>query len=74
MKKSFLVGILGVTGVVAALSLSSCISGDESSKRSGYSSAACREKCERLGQTVAVAASADAGKCVCLAESRRGDN
>jgi len=66
MKKLFLVAMLGAT---AAL-MSSCITGS-GEKRAGYSSDACRQKCQRLGQVVSVAASADAGKCICVNETSR---
>jgi hypothetical protein len=73
MKKSFLAVVLGVTSLTVATLVTSCVTGSEDSKRKGYSSEACREKCERLGQTVAVTPSENAGKCICLAESRRSD-
>jgi len=74
MKKSFLAAILGLTSLTLAGFVSSCAkSGDEDPRRPGYSSEACREKCQHLGQTVAVTPSENSGKCICLAESRRTD-
>jgi hypothetical protein len=67
MKKSFLAAILGLTALVG------CVTGDNAAERRGYSSEACREKCQHLGQTVAVTPSENSGKCICLAESRRTD-
>ena len=63
MKKSFLVVALGLVALTSA-----CVTGGNS-KRAGYDSDACRMKCQRLGQHVAVNASSDAGKCICMNDS-----
>lgn len=63
MKKLLLATVLVVTG----LGLSSCVT--QGSKREGYDSEACRSKCQRLGQTVFVTASAEAGRCICRNDS-----
>lgn len=64
MKKVLLATALIVTG----LGLSSCVK--QGSTKAGYDSEACRSKCQRLGQTVFVVASAEAGRCICRNDSQ----
>lgn len=63
MKKSLLLALSGL------FLLSACSGGGAMKKRHGYDSEACRMKCQRLGQHVAVTASGNSGKCICTEDS-----
>jgi hypothetical protein len=70
MKKSLLmaVTVLGLVG------LTSCGLKEGEEKRVGYDSAACRSKCERLGQNILITASREQGQCICTTETLREDH